>query len=96
METNSKTSHNQIILFSLCILLIVVSMSALETSSAASTLYVNNATGNDDWDGTSATYQGGTVGPKATIQNATDTVDPEGTVNVASGTYYETCKSPGT
>ncbi|KUK73389.1 hypothetical protein [Methanobacterium sp. 42_16] len=89
METNSKTSHNQIILFSLCILLIVVSMSALETSSAASTLYVNNATGNDDWDGTSATYQGGTVGPKATIQNATDTVDPEGTVNVASGTYYE-------
>ncbi len=61
----------------------------MDTSSAASTLYVNNDTGNDDWDGTSATYQGGTIGPKATIQNASDEVDPDGTVNVASGTYNE-------
>jgi len=64
-------------------------MSTIDTSSAASTLYVNNDTGNDDWDGTSATYQGGTIGPKATIQNASDEVDPDGTVNVASGTYNE-------
>jgi len=83
VKTKSRTSNNQFILIlSLCILLFIVSMSTMDTSSAASTLYVNNATGNDDWDGTSATYQGGTIGPKATIQNASDEVDPDGTVHL--------------
>ncbi|MBF4475256.1 hypothetical protein [Methanobacterium formicicum] len=89
MKTKTRTSNNQIILLAICTLLFVVSMSTIDTSSAASTLYVNNDTGNDDWDGTSATYQGGTIGPKATIQNASDEVDSDGTVNVASGTYNE-------
>jgi len=90
LKTKSRTSYNQfIIILSLCTLLFLVSMTTMDTSSAASTLYVNNDTGNDDWDGTSATYQGGTIGPKATIQNASDEVDPDGTVNVASGTYNE-------
>lgn len=76
----------QIILFTLTFIAVLVSVSAC---SAASTIYVNNVTGNDLWDGTNETPQGGNVGPKATIQNGTDTVDNLGTVYVADGTYKE-------
>ncbi|MDY9923176.1 DUF11 domain-containing protein [Methanobacterium sp.] len=69
--------------------LLIISAATISSSSAANTIYVNNATGNDDYDGTSATVTGPTVGPKATIQNGTDTVELDGTVNVADGIYKE-------
>nr|WP_319372421.1 DUF11 domain-containing protein [uncultured Methanobacterium sp.] len=69
--------------------LLIIFAATISSSSAANTIYVNNATGNDDYDGTSATVTGPTVGPKATIQNGTDTVDSDGTVNVADGLYKE-------
>nr|WP_319372419.1 hypothetical protein [uncultured Methanobacterium sp.] len=61
----------------------------LTTVSAANTIYVNT-TGNDSWTGNSSTHIEGTdIGPKATIQNGTDTVEPNGFVYVADGTYTE-------
>lgn len=69
--------------------LLLVLAATISSSSAADTIYVNNATGNNSWDGTNTTYQGGIVGPKATIQNGTDAVDDNGLVYVAAGTYQE-------
>ncbi|KUK74720.1 DUF11 domain-containing protein [Methanobacterium sp. 42_16] len=76
--TNGKT--NRIILLLGFLLLLVATISA---STAADTIYVDNATGSDGNDGLTPTTA------KATIQNGTDTVDPEGTVYVADGTYNE-------
>ncbi len=80
-----ENKHRIILILGLLVLL----TATISSASAADTIYVNNATGNDSWDGTAATYQSGTIGPKATIQNGTDTVDDGGTVNVADGTYLE-------
>jgi hypothetical protein len=72
--------------------LLVMSMAMIITvgsSFAASTIYVSTQ-GNDAWNGLAATYDPATGnGPKATIQNAIDTVSDNGTVSVAAGTYYE-------
>jgi predicted outer membrane repeat protein len=51
------------------------------------TIYVNGSSGNDLWNGQSATYQSGTIGPKLSIKNATGTVNKNGTVNIANGQY---------
>ena len=53
----------------------------------ASDHYVNAATGNDSWDGTFPTFQGGSVGPKATVQDAIDAAVDNDTVILADGTY---------
>ena len=55
--------------------------------SHASEIYVSALEGNDDWDGSSATYQNGTVGPKASIQAAIDISFDTDTVIVAPGAY---------
>ena len=52
-------------------------------------IYVNGS-GNDSWDGQLAVWNG-TSGPKASIKNATGTVDNGGTVNIADGIYSEKC-----
>ncbi len=52
-------------------------------------IYVNNATGNDSYNGESATFDG-VNGPKLTIKNATGTVTPNGVVNIADGLYTGT------
>jgi hypothetical protein len=50
--------------------------------------YVNGATGNDSYDGTSPTFVGGTTGPWATIANADTSLRTGGDcINVAPGTY---------
>jgi hypothetical protein len=56
--------------------------------------YVNGTTGDDSWDGTSATHVSGTVGPRKTINsfyihNYTNKDYRNLTIHVAPGTYYE-------
>ncbi len=52
-------------------------------------VYVNVATGNDSWDGSSPTNTAPGIGPKKTIAAGYDAVSDGGTVNVAAGTYPE-------
>lgn len=78
----------QIMLLILVLLLSMVVWN-IGTSNAATTLYVNGTSGNDSWNGESATYVGGDVGPKKTIANGTDTVEANGEVYVSEGTYNE-------
>lgn len=67
------------------ILSVMGTVSFVAADSPASTVYVSTS-GNDSWDGLSATYNG-TSGPKLTIKNATNTVSSGGTVIIADGTY---------
>lgn len=62
----------------------------INTTVAATTpnIYVST-NGNDSWDGLNSTYVGDKSGPKATIKNATSTVNGGGTVYIDSGTYKE-------
>ena len=61
----------------------------ISSVSAASgdIIYVNGSSGNDSWDGLSATWTSGTNGPKLSIKNATGAVNNGGTVNIANGNY---------
>jgi hypothetical protein len=52
-------------------------------------IYVNGATGNDGWDGTSPTFTTGKTGPKAKIIAGIGAVSDGGIVYVADGTYNE-------
>ncbi len=57
--------------------------------AAVDNIYVSTS-GNDAWNGQSDTYDSVTGdGPKATINSAINTVDNNGTVYIASGTYNE-------
>ncbi|MEN6553262.1 MAG: hypothetical protein ABFC34_10325 [Methanobacterium sp.] len=58
-----------------------------EVSADQSNIYVSTD-GNDSWSGENPTWNG-TDGPKLTVQNAINTATTNGTVNVASGTYFE-------
>ncbi len=89
MITGGNFKKSGIFFILIILLLFAVSMATLNTSHAAATLYVNGTGGNDTYDGTSPTWVSGTIGPKKTIQNASNTVDTSGTVHVASGTYNE-------
>jgi uncharacterized repeat protein (TIGR01451 family) len=66
----------------------VASIGAVSAVSAAAgdNIYVNNDTGNDDYDGLSAVFNG-TSGPKLSIKNATGTVNNNGAVYIANGQY---------
>jgi hypothetical protein len=74
----------------LCLLFLgVIMFTASSTYAASETIYVSTQ-GNDNWNGLSATYDPNTGnGPKATIQNAIDTIPDNGTINIAAGTYKE-------
>ncbi|MGB9980205.1 Ig-like domain-containing protein [Methanobacterium sp.] len=57
-------------------------------SADQSVIYVNGSSGNDSWDGQSATWISGTTnGPKLSIKNATGTVNTNGTIYIANGQY---------
>ncbi len=74
--------------------LIVIFSYGMGNVSAASNVSGSNiyidTHGNDSWNGLSATHSGLT-GPKLTIQNATQTVNKGGTINIANG-YYSKSK----
>src|SRR5262249_9468179 len=60
------------------------------TNPTAAPYYVRDETGNDAFDGHAAAPQGGTVGPKKTIQAALTAAQSGDTVQVASDTYTGT------
>ena len=59
-----------------------------DTPQCTTVCYVNATTGNDAFDGSTATS------PKRTIQGGVNQVSPSGTVNVAAGTYTENVTIP--
>ena len=58
------------------------------SAASGDSIYVNGTSGNNVYNGQSASYDG-TNGPKATIKNATGTVNSNGTIYISKGTYYE-------
>ena len=70
-------------------LMVIFSYGVVNVSAAnASTIYVNGSSGNNTWNGQSAVWNG-TAGPKATIANATGTINNKGTVYIADRIYNE-------
>ncbi len=93
VKKTMKIKQNSIKIFQISLLLIGIGILlsfGINTTSAAnsSSVYVST-NGNDNWNGLNSTYTSGLNGPKATISNATGTVQSKGTVHVASGTYNE-------
>ncbi len=89
MEIDIKSSKKlKIPLIS--IILVLLFLICFNTVSAVdpSEIYVSPA-GNDLWNGQSNTYVSSNIGPKKTIKSGVNSVTAGGTVNVASGTYYE-------
>ena len=87
--TDSLSKKPAIILPLLLLSLALVFTLNVKDVSAApgDTIYVNGSGGNDLWNGQSATHTTGTIGPKKSIKNATDTVNKGGTINIANGVY---------
>lgn len=84
------TNKSKILLYSL-LLVFSLFLCVSTVSADPGIIYVNNDTGNNDYDGQSATYDPVSgSGPKLTIQNATGTVTTNGVVNIADGLYTGT------
>jgi hypothetical protein len=58
-------------------------------AASGDVIYVNGSSGNDSWNGLNSSYVDGINGPKATIGNAIGSVNNNGTVYIANGTYNE-------
>ncbi len=84
-------SKDNLLIFGLILFgLMIIFSYGMDNVSAASgdSIYVSSS-GNDDYNGLNSTWTGGLNGPKATIENATGTIKPNGTVHIARGTYNE-------
>jgi autotransporter family porin len=85
------SKQNNYLVFTMVLIgLVVIFSYGMGNVSAASgnSIYVNGTSGNNVYNGQSAAYDG-TNGPKATIKNATGTVNSNGTIYIAKGTYNE-------
>ena len=90
MKKQKILKQNKYLLFAMVLigLAVIFSYSMGDVSAASGdTIYVNGSSGNDDWNGESATYQSGIIGPKYSIKNATGTVNTNGQINIANGQY---------
>jgi hypothetical protein len=89
IENRLKLSKSSLLMFVLVLIGLVAIFSYSMGNVAAApgdTIYVNGTSGQDTWDGQIPVWNG-TSGPKATIKNATGTVNTGGTVNIADGQY---------
>ena len=86
MKTNNKFLLLPILFMGLAM---IFSFSIPAVAADSSAIYVNTS-GNDAWNGQSATHDPSSdIGPKKTIENAVNTVDSNGTVYIANGVYNE-------
>ncbi|AXV40088.1 MAG: hypothetical protein CIT02_07050 [Methanobacterium sp. BAmetb5] len=88
-EIIRKQTNKSTILISLVLLSLSLVFCVSTASADPGIIYVNNATGNDSYNGESAIFDG-VNGPKLSIKNATGTVTPNGVVNIADGLYTGT------
>ncbi|MGB9978604.1 Ig-like domain-containing protein [Methanobacterium sp.] len=84
-----KHKDNLMIFTLILICLAVIFSYGVSSVSAApgATIYVNGSSGNDSWNGQSAKWISGTIGPKKSVKNATGTVNNGGTIIIANGKY---------
>ena len=75
-----------IVVFFITFLLVIFAYGVGNVSAAPGDVIYVNGSGNDSWDGQLAVWNG-TSGPKASIINATGTVNNGGTVKIANGLY---------
>ena len=87
-EENYRTKLSIFSLLFIGILMIFSFSISFVSAANPSTIYVSTH-GNDSWNGLNSEWIGGINGPKATIKNATGTVDSNGMVKVANGIYKE-------
>lgn len=87
MKTNNKFILLPILFLGLAI---IFSFSVQSVAADSSAIYVNTS-GNDAWNGQSATHTdpSSDIGPKKTIADAVNTVDNNGNVYIANGVYNE-------
>ena len=91
IQKQKISKQNNYLVFAMVLIgLVVIFSYGMGNVSAASgnSIYVNGTSGNNVYNGQSAAYDG-TNGPKATIKNATGTVNSNGTIYIAKGTYNE-------
>jgi len=93
IQKQKISKQNNYLVFAMVLIgLFVIFSYGMGNVSAASgnSIYVNGSSGNDTYNGLNSTWTSGLNGPKATIKNATGTVNSNGTIYIANGQYTGT------